>query len=308
MRVPIKELYNKAYGNFAIGAFNVFNAEQVHGVFKGALKAKSPVIIQLTPIARNYMHQEMLEGMIAAAENIYPGVVFTVHLDHGNPEHCIKAIESGYYQSVMIDASHEPYDENVRITRIIVKSAHKSGISVEAELGVLSGVEGNVSDDEKRALYTNPEDVFDFVSRTNCDSLAVAVGTSHGAYKFFGSGGLQLQILEAIQKKLPRFPLVLHGASSVPREEVGRINMAGGNISSDAKGVRDEELLKAIKLGVAKINIATDMRLIWTRVHREFFRDNPEQFDMIIPGLEYINALESFVSAKCIFLNGNKNI
>lgn len=308
MRVPIKELYNKAYGNFAIGAFNIFNAEQVHGVFKGALKAKLPVIIQITPVARNYMHPEMLEGMIAAAENIYPEVVFTVHLDHGNSDHCIKAIESGYYQSVMIDASHEPYDENVRITREIVKSAHQAGIAVEAELGLLSGVEGNISTDEKKALYTNPEDVFDFVSKTECDSLAVAVGTSHGAYKFSGGGGLQLTILEAIQKKLPGFPLVLHGASSVPYEEVARINMAGGNLSSDAKGAGDEELLKAIKLGVTKVNIATDMRLIWTRIHREFFRNKPEQFDMIIPGLDYINALESFVSAKCLFLNENKNI
>ena len=308
MRIPIRKLYSEAYGKFGIGAFNVFNAEQVHGVFRGAGKAGTAVIIQLTPVARNYIHPEMLEGMIAAAEIIYPDVRFTVHLDHGTYDHCMSAISSGYYQSVMIDASNESFTENVRITREVVKYAHSKKIAVEAELGVLSGVEDHLIVDKTRALYTDPDEVVDFVSKTDCDSLAVAVGTSHGACKFSGGKGLQLSILAEIQKQLPRFPLVLHGASAVPDYEVARINQAGGKISKEAKGVEENELLLAIRYGVCKINIATDMRLIWTRIHREFFRDEPDKFDMVIPGKEYMNALESFVADKCTFLMANNKI
>jgi fructose-bisphosphate aldolase, class II len=308
MRVSIKKLYEKAYGKYGIGAFNVFNAEQVHGVFRGAAKAASPVIIQLTPVARDYIHPEMLEGILSAAGKIYPEVVFTVHLDHGNYSHCVNAIESGYYNSVMIDASHESFEENVRITSEIVEKAHARGIAVEAELGVLSGVEDHISIEEKYALYTNPGQAEEFVRRTNCDSLAVAAGTSHGAYKFSGGHGLQLNILGEIQKRMPGFPLVLHGASAVPIEEVSRINLAGGKIREDAKGAADNELISAIGLGVCKINIATDMRLIWTRVHREFFRDTPEKFDMVVPGREYMDQLEHFVVEKCKLLKSfNQN-
>lgn len=305
MRIPIRKLYLEAYGRFGIGAFNVFNAEQIHGVFRGAEKVKAPVIIQLTPVARNYLHPEMLEGMIAAAEKVYPEVTFSVHLDHGTFDHCISAIGSGYYQSVMIDASNESFSENVRITGEIVKYAHPKGIAVEAELGVLSGVEDHLSIDKSRALYTDPKEAVDFVSQTDCDSLAVAAGTSHGAYKFSGGNGLQLSILSEIQKQLPGFPLVLHGASAVPASEVALINQAGGRINKDAKGVDENELLMAIRYGVSKINIATDMRLIWTRIHREFFRDQPDKFDMVLPGKEYMNALESFVADKCTFLMTN---
>jgi len=308
MRVPIKELYDSAYGNYGIGAFNVFNAEQVHGVFRGAKKVKAPVIIQLTPVARNYVHPEMFEGMITAAEKIYPEVKFTVHLDHGTYDHCISAIDSGYYQSVMIDASGEPFSENVRITREIVKYAHSKIIAVEAELGVLSGVEDHLSTGNNKALYTDPKEVVDFVTQSGCDSLAVAVGTSHGVYKFSGGRGLQLSILAEIQNLLPGFPLVLHGASAVPLDEVTRINKAGGEISAGAKGVDENELLLAIRYGVTKINIATDMRLIWTRVHREFFIEKPDKFDMVIPGLEYMDGLELFVAEKCTFLMSNNKI
>ncbi len=305
MRVPIQTQYLQAYGRYGIGAFNVFNAEQVHGVFRGASKVSAPVIIQLTPVARDYLHPEMLEGILAAAEKIYPNVTFTVHLDHGNYKHCIDAIESGCYNSIMIDASHETFEENIRITSEIVQRAHSRGIAVEAELGVLSGVEDDISIDEKHALYTDPGQAQEFVCRTGCDSLAVAVGTSHGAYKFSGGEGLQLNILKEIQQKLPKFPLVLHGASAVPLEEVQRINMAGGKINEGAKGADDFELLEAIGYGVCKVNIATDMRLIWTRIHREFFRNTPELFDMVIPGRVYMNALESFVAQKCTFLKSN---
>lgn len=305
MKVSILNLFSKAYGKYGIGAFNVFNAEQVHGVFRGASKADSPVIIQLTPVARDYLHPEMLQDIISAAEKIYTEVDFTVHLDHGNLNHCLQAIESGFYNSIMIDASHEPFGENIRQTSQVVKEAHAKGISVEAELGVLSGVEDHLSIDEKSAMYTDPRMAEEFVRRTDCDSLAVAAGTSHGAYKFSGGHGLQLNILAEIQKRLPYFPLVLHGASAVPRDEVNRINMAGGKISENAKGANDSELLEAIRLGVCKINIATDMRLIWTRIHREFFRDKPENFDFVIPGREYMDSLESFVYEKCNFLKSN---
>jgi fructose-bisphosphate aldolase class II len=248
----------------------------------------------------------MLESAIEAAEKIYPNVTFTVHLDHGNYDHCIKAIESGYYNSIMIDASHKHFEENILITSEIAGRAHAKGISVEAELGVLTGVEDNLSVEEKQALYTDPAQAEEFIRRTGCDSLAVAAGTSHGAYKFSGGQGLQLNILSDIQKRVPGFPLVLHGASAIPHEEVKRINNAGGKIKKDAKGTDDMELLTAIKYGVCKVNIATDMRLIWTRIHREFFRDSPEKFDMVIPGKEYMNALELFVSDKCTFLMANQ--
>jgi len=305
MRVSINDLYTLAYGKYGIGAFNVFNAEQVHGVFRGAAKVASPVIIQLTPVARDYIHPEMLEAMLTAAGKIYPQVTYTVHLDHGNFDHCTKAIESGSYNSVMIDASHETFEENIRITKDIVEKAHQKGIAVEAELGVLSGVEDHISVDEKHALYTDPHQAEEFVRRTGCDSLAVAVGTSHGAYKFSGGEGLQLNILKEIQQRIPAFPLVLHGASAVPAEEVERINLAGGKINEGAKGANDSELLEAITYGVCKVNIATDMRLIWTRIHREIIRHTPELAAIVVPGRAYMNALETFVAQKCTFLKSN---
>ena len=299
MRVHVSEIFSKAYGRYGIGAFNVFNAEQVHGVFRGAGKAGIPVIIQLTPVARNYMHQEMMENIIAAAGKIYPDVIFSVHLDHGTEEHCLRAIGSGYYSSVMIDASHESFEDNIRITGSIVEKAHEKGIHVEAELGVLGGVEDHLDVSDDKALYTDPGMVEEFVRRTACDSLAVAVGTSHGAYKFSGGRGLRLDILSGIQCRLPGYPLVLHGASAVPQEEIERINAAGGMLKEDAKGISDSDLLQAIRLGVCKVNIATDMRLIWTRVHREFFRDHPDRFDPVVPGYDYMDALEAFVAGKC---------
>jgi fructose-bisphosphate aldolase, class II len=302
MRVSIIDLYKEVYGRYGIGAFNVFNAEQVHGVFRGARKCHTPVIIQLTPVARNYLQPAMLQGILEAAEKIYPDVTFTVHLDHGTEEHCLHAIASGYYNSVMIDASHESFYENIRITSRIVKEAHAKGIAVEAELGVLSGVEDNLSIDDKHALCTDPNQAREFIDKTRCDSLAIAIGTSHGAYKFTGGQKLQLNILKEIQQLVPGFPLVLHGASSVPLEEVNRINVAGGKISTEAKGTDEKELQEAIKLGVCKVNIATDMRLIWTRIHREFFKNSPEKFDMVVPGKEYMDELEAFVAGKCLAL------
>lgn len=299
MKLPTLEILKNAYGNYGVAAYNVFNAEQVHGVFGGAELAGLPVIIQITPAARNYLTHDFLEGIINAAQKIYPNTNFSVHLDHGNVEHCISAVESGFYDSVMIDASHEDFEKNISITSDIVKRAHEKGVAVEAELGVLSGVEDDKSVADELTRYTNPDQVVEFVERTGCDSLAVAVGTSHGAYKMGGGKGLQLNILKEIQKHLHGFPLVLHGASHVPPKEIERINHFGGKLFSSAKGVDERELLEAIGHGVTKINIATDMRLIWAGVYREFFSNSPEMFDPVIPGKKYMDELKEFVQQKC---------
>ena len=298
MRLTTSQLFQKAYGNYALAAVNVFCMEQVHGLFASAQRNNAPFIVQLTPTARQYAGADMLASMIDAAEKIYPETVFAVHLDHGNMEHCEDAILSGNYTSVMIDVSHDPLEENIDLTSKIVNQAHGKGISVEAELGILSGVEDDLNVDESQARYTNPKDVHTFVHQTKCDSLAVAVGTSHGAYKFSGGSGIQFEILAEIQKLLPGFPLVLHGASAVPLGEIERINNSGGELSATAQGVSSEDIQKAIKLGVCKVNIATDLRLIWTRVYREFFKDYPDQIDLIVPGKQYIEEYANFMDAK----------
>lgn len=297
MRVKSTDMFARAYGRYAIAAFNVFNAEQVHGVFCGASQVNVPVVVQITPAARRYMNPELLAGMVRAAETVYPKATIAVHLDHGDTAHCISAIGSGFYDSVMIDASHEPFEQNVVQTKEIVDRAHDRGIAVEAELGVLSGVEDDR--DSRTSRYTDPDQAAEFVLRTGCDSLAVAVGTSHGAYKFKGDAGLDLDILGRIQRALPHFPLVLHGASGIPAEEIERINRAGGHLEQDAKGVKPEELIRAIRLGVAKVNVATDLRLLWTRVHREFFKETPAQFDPVVPGTRYIEEVSTLVARKC---------
>lgn len=294
MLVSTKEIFRKCYGKYGIAAVNVWDMEQIHGLFSAAQKSNSPFIVQTTPVARSYAGPEMLISMISAAAKIYPNTVFAIHLDHGNKEHAFHSIESGEYTSVMIDASHETFEKNIAITKKVVEKAHKKNIAVEAELGVLSGVEDDLVVDEKQKKYTQPEEVEYFVKQTDCDSLAVAVGTSHGAYKFSSEQGLQFDILEKIQNKLPGFPLVLHGGSAVNKEEIQRINAAGGQLGIDARGVSNEELIKAIQFGVCKINIATDARLIWTRVNREFFKYSPAQFDPIIPGKSYMKAFEEF--------------
>ena len=304
MRLKPQEMFARAYGRYGVAAFNVFTAEQVRGVFAGASGVNVPVIIQITPAARKYMGQEILQGMITAAERAYPQAGVVVHLDHGDTQHCLSAIESGFYDSVMIDASHEPYERNIALTKNIVDRAHEKGIAVEAELGVLAGVEDDRVGGEAR--HTDPAQAAEFVGRSGCDSLAVAVGTSHGAYKFKGATALNLGVLSRIQGALARFPLVLHGASGVPQEEVARINNAGGTLKTDSRGIAPEELQGAIRRGVVKVNIATDLRLLWTRVCREFFRDTPEMFDPAIPGRTYMQELELLVRQKCreLFVEG----
>ena len=294
MIVSTNKIFKNCYGRYGIAAVNIWHMEQVLGLFSAAQKANAPFIIQTTPVARNYASPEMLLAMISAASKIYPKTIFAVHLDHGNREHALQSIESDGYNSVMIDASHETFEKNISLTKEIVEKAHAKNITVEAELGVLSGIEDDINIDEKYKKFTQPSEVEEFVKQTRCDSLAIAVGTSHGAYKFSGEQGLQFDILKEIQLRLPGFPLVLHGGSAVNMEEIERINSAGGQLGTDAKGVSNAELLKAIELGVCKINIATDARLIWTRVHREFFELSPAQFDPIIPGKTFINEFEKF--------------
>ena len=298
MIITTRDLFSVAYGSFAAGAYNINNMEQALGLFEGHRRASAPFIIQISKGARKYANPTVLEAIIRSTAELYPDAVFAVHLDHGDEETCYDCIDCGFYCSVMIDASHEPFDENIAITKRVVDRAHAKGISVEAELGMLGGVEEDIAVSEKDARLTDPDEAKEFVERTACDSLAVAIGTSHGAYKFSGSQGLHFGRIEEIQKRLPGFPLVMHGSSSVPQEEVERINAAGGKLDPSAKGVDADQFARAAELGVTKVNIDTDGRLVWTRVHREFFRDQPEQFDFRAPGKVFVEEYAEFIVAK----------
>ncbi len=298
MIVTTAELFKVAYGKFAIGAYNVNNMEQILGLFKGCADSKAPFIIQLSKGSRKYADKRMLEALIRTASAMYPEVIFAVHLDHGDEETCYDCIDSGFYSSVMIDASHEEFAENVAITKRVVDRAHAKGLSVEAELGKLGGVEEDIQVDEGHASLTNPTEAVEFVKQTGCDALAAAIGTSHGAYKFKGHQSLHFDVIKSIQEKIPGTPIVMHGSSSVPADEVKRINAAGGKLDPSACGVDENEYLPAAKLGVTKINIDTDGRLVWTRVHREFFRDHPEDFDFRPPGKTFVEEYAKFIAHK----------
>jgi len=298
MIVTTKTLFEHAYGKYAVGAYNINNAEQAMGLFRGSIDAQAPFIIQISKGARSYTDKRILEGLIRACDEIFPEAIFAVHLDHGDEKTCYDCIDSGFYSSVMIDASHDPFEENVAITRRVVDRAHAKGVTVEAELGMLGGVEEDIAVDEKNALLTDPQEAKDFVTQSGCDSLACAIGTSHGAYKFSGGQGLHFDRIRAIQAELPGFPLVMHGSSSVPQDEVARINNAGGKLKEGAKGVDEAQYLPAAKLGVCKVNIDTDGRLVWTRVHREFFRDKPEDFDLRSPGKVFIAEYAKFIVSR----------
>ncbi|MDW8071316.1 MAG: class II fructose-bisphosphate aldolase [Anaerolineae bacterium] len=298
MIVTTKQLFEIAYGRFAIGAYNINNMEQAIGLFRGSLEAQAPLIVQISRGARKYAGVTMIEAIIRACEAMFPEAVFAVHLDHGDEQTCYDCIESGFYSSVMIDASHLPFEENIAVTRRVVERAHAKGISVEAELGQLGGVEEDVKVDEKHARLTDPDEAAEFVRRTGCDSLAVAIGTSHGAYKFKGAQRVHIERLTEIQRRLPGFPLVMHGASSVPREEVERINAAGGALDPSARGVDEDDYARAYPLGVCKVNIDTDCRLVWTRVYREHFRDHPENFDFRKPGEVFMSEFAHFIARR----------
>ncbi len=295
MIVTTKELFEAAYGTFSIGAYNINNLEQIMGLMKGNQQSQAPFILQISRGARKYTDKRMLEGIIRSGAEVFPDLIFAVHLDHGDEESCHDSIDSGFYSSVMIDASKESFEKNVEITKRVVEHAHGKEIRVEAEIGQIGGVEEDVEGDS--AFLTNVKEAKDFVEQTKCDSLAVAVGTSHGAYKFAGAQKIHFDRLEEIYNALPDFPLVMHGSSSIPQEEVKRINEAGGKLDG-ARGVDENELRDVHKFGVAKINIDTDGRLIWTRVHREYFRDEPKGIDFRDPGKIYIQAYADFIAHK----------
>lgn len=297
MIVTTKKLFDLAYGKYAIGAYNINNVEQTMGLFRGCVESQAPFIIQISKGARSYTDKIVLESIIRAADEIFPDAIFAVHLDHGDEQTCYDCIESGFYSSVMIDASHETFDENIAITRRVVDAAHAKGIVVEAELGQLGGVEEHIAVDEANAKLTDPNQAKEFVERSGVDSLACAIGTSHGAFKFSGTQALRFDVLSEIQQRLPGFPLVMHGSSSVPQEEIERINKAGGKLMG-AKGVDDRQFKRAAELGVTKINIDTDGRLVWTRVHREYFLEHPENFDLRPIGKVFMSEYAKFIADK----------
>jgi fructose-bisphosphate aldolase class II len=301
MIVTTAQLFKHAYGKYAVGAYNINNAEQAMGLFKGCIQSQAPFIIQISKGARKYTDKRMLEAIIRSAAEIFPDSIFAVHLDHGDEETCYDCIDSGFYSSVMIDASHDPFDQNVAITKRVTDRAHAKGISVEAELGMLGGVEEDIKVEEGNACLTDPAEAEKFVQLSGCDSLACAIGTSHGAFKFKGKQSLHFDVLDKIKARLPGFPLVMHGSSSVPKDEVDRINAAGGQMAG-SMGVDPNEYLPAAKRGVTKVNIDTDGRLVWTRVHREFFRDKPKEFDFRPPGKIFIEEYAKFIASRNVLL------
>ena len=299
MIVTTGQLFEVAYGQFAIGAYNINNAEQTMGLFQGCVDSEAPFIIQISKGARAYTDKRLLEAMIRAAADIFPDVIFAVHLDHGDEEACYDCIDSGFYSSVMIDASHFDFEENIAITKRVVERAHAKGISVEAELGMLGGVEEDIVGDNP--CLTDAAEAEEFIDRSGCDCLAAAIGTSHGAYKFEGGQGIHFDILDDIQARKPGFPLVMHGSSSVPADEVARINAAGGRLTG-AAGVDTAQYLPAAKRGVTKINIDTDGRLVWTRVHREHLTAKPDEIDFRKPGETFIAEYAKFIASRNVLL------
>lgn len=288
--VTSTEMFKKAYnGGYAIGAFNVNNMEIIQGITEAAKECNAPVILQVSKGARAYANRTYLVKLVEAAV-IETGLPIVLHLDHGDSfETCKECIDDGF-TSVMIDCSSKPIDENIAITKKVVEYAHAHGVVVEAELGTLAGVEDDVKVSAADSSYTRPEDVERFVNETGCDSLAIAIGTSHGAYKFTpeqctrNAEGilvpppLRFDILEEVSKRLPGFPIVLHGSSSVPQEYVKMINEHGGKMP-DAVGIPESQLREAAKLAVCKINIDSDLRLAMTGTIRQFFDEHPEKFD-----------------------------
>lgn len=276
--VTTKEMFENAYkGGFAIGAFNVNNMEIVQGITEAAKETNSPVILQVSGSARKYAKHNYLVHMVQAAIED-TNLPIALHLDHGADFDICKSCIDGGFSSVMIDGSKYDFEENIRITKEVVEYAHAHGVVVEAELGKLAGIEDDVNVSAEDSNYTNPEQALEFVERTGCDSLAIAIGTSHGAYKFKGEPKLRFDILEKIQEKLPNYPLVLHGASTVIQEYVEKCNQYGGQIPG-AQGVPDEMLHKASQMGICKINVDTDLRLAMTAMIREYFAIHPEEID-----------------------------
>ena len=278
--VTSKEMFEKAYqGGYAIGAFNVNNMEIVQGITEAAKDLNAPLILQVSKGARAYANHTYLIHLVQAAVE-ETGLPIVLHLDHGDSYELCKSCIDGGFTSVMIDASSKPFAENIEITKQVVAYAHDHGVVVEAELGTLAGVEDEVKVNAEDSSYTRPEEVEEFVTKTGCDSLAIAIGTSHGAYKFKPGTKPQLRfdILEEVSKRLPGFPIVLHGSSSVPQEYVKMVNENGGNMPG-AIGVPEDQLRKAASMAVCKINIDSDLRLAMAGTIRKYFNDHPADFD-----------------------------
>ena len=295
--VTTTEMFKKAYeGGYAIGAFNVNNMEIIQGITRAAKKLDAPVILQVSSGARKYASHGYLVAMVkAAAEET--GLPIALHLDHGPDFEICKACIDGGFTSVMIDGSSLPYEENVALTKMVVEYAHAHGVVVEGELGTLAGVEDEVVVESGKESYTNPDQVLDFVTRTGVDSLAIAIGTSHGAYKFKPGQKPQLRfdILEEVEKRLPGFPIVLHGASSVNQDDIKTINQYGGQMP-DAIGIPEEMLRKASSMAVCKINVDSDIRIAMTAAIRKHFAENPADFDprkYLTPARDAVEAVVS---------------
>lgn len=301
--VTSKEMFKKAYeGGYAIGAFNVNNMEIIQGITEAAKEEKSPLILQVSAGARKYAkHIYLMKLIEAAIEDT--GLQICVHLDHGEDFEICKSCIDGGFTSVMIDGSKHPFQENIKLTKQVVDYAHSKGVVVEGELGKLAGIEDAVNVSEKDAAFTDPNEVEEFVKRTGVDSLAIAIGTSHGAFKFKGEPRLRFDILEEVQKRLPGFPIVLHGASSVMPEYVEIINKYGGQMPG-AKGVPEDMLRKAASMAVCKINIDSDLRLALTASIRKHFAEKPADFDprqYLSPARE---AIKSVVKHKLVNVLG----
>ena len=288
--VTTTEMFKKAYsGGYAIGAFNVNNMEIVQGITEAAKEVSAPLILQVSKGARAYANHTYLVKLVEAAI-METGLPICLHLDHGDSFETCKSCIDGGFTSVMIDASSKPFAENIEITKQVVEYAHAHGVVVEAELGALAGIEDEVQVSAEESHYTRPEEVEEFVSKTGCDSLAIAIGTSHGAYKFTAAQctrnekgelvppPLRFDILDEVVKRLPGFPIVLHGSSSVPQEFVKMVNANGGKMP-DAVGIPEEQLRQAARSAVCKINIDSDLRLAMTGTIRQFFCEHPDKFD-----------------------------
>ena len=289
--VTTTEMFKKAYdGGYAVGAFNVNNMEIVQGITEAAQELKAPLILQVSKGARAYANHTYLVKLVEAAVIECPDIPIALHLDHGPDFETCKACIDGGFTSVMIDASSKPFEENIEITKKVVEYAHDHGVVVEAELGTLAGIEDDVKVSAADSSYTRPEEVEEFVTKTGCDSLAIAIGTSHGAYKFTADQcarnekgilvppPLRFDVLEEVSKRLPGFPIVLHGSSSVPQDFVKTINEHGGKMP-DAVGIPEEQLRHAAELSVCKINIDSDLRLAMTATIRQYFDEHPADFD-----------------------------
>ena len=307
--VTTTEMFKKAYaGGYAIGAFNVNNMEFVQGITEACSEQKSPVILQVSKGARAYANHTYLVKLVEAAVIENPDLPIALHLDHGPDFETCKSCIDGGFTSVMIDGSSLSFEENIALSKKVVEYAHDHGVVVEAELGTLAGIEDDVKVSAADSSYTRPEDVQEFVERTGCDSLAIAIGTSHGAYKFKPGTDpkLRFDILEEVSRRLPGFPIVLHGSSSVPQEFVNIINKYGGNMPG-AIGVPEEQLRKAAGMAVCKINIDSDIRLAITATIRQYMAEHPDHFDprqYLKPARQ---AVKDMVAHKLVHVLGSNN-